>query len=244
MGNDIGKYVKLRTVVGYFLDQWDKSSGDFDKCWLLALRGLVDIGFNVSFEPKSVRLHLNGNMTVNLPGDYISWTKIGVLSSNGEVSTLKINKSLSNIKDSNPNRLSYLTADIGYNLINDLLALPYFVNFFGNGYYQPLFGLPAGLIQYGQCTVDETNNLIVMSPNYPFQDVILEYISSPERDDDYMIETVCQEAVIAFIEWKMKLGTDQNYYARLLDARRRLDPVRLQVINQALRENQKYAVKA
>ena len=242
--SDIGKYVALKTIVSYFLDQYDRSGGDFDKCWVLALRGLVDIGFNVSFEPKSVRLPVNGNMTVSLPGDYIAWTKIGVLGSNGEVSTLKLNGSLSTFKDSNPNRVSALTTDVQDNLVNDLVGLPYFINFFGNGYYQPLFGLPAGLIQYGECTVDETNNLIVLSPNFNFDSVILEYISSPERDDDYMIETVCQEAVIAFIEWKMRLGTDQNYYARLLDARRRLDPVRLQVINQALRENQKYAVKS
>ena len=98
---------------------------------------------------------------------------------------------------------------------------------------------------YIKCkTVDEANKVIVLSPTYGFPDVLLEYIGSPQQNDDYVIQTACQEAVIAFISWKMKTGNQQDYYSRLIEARRKLKPVTLQEIQQAIRENQKYSLKA
>ena len=83
-----------------------------------------------------------------------------------------------------------------------------------------------------------------MQPQYNFPDILLECIVSPQSNGDYQIQTVCQEAVISFISWKMKTGSEQDYINRKREARRRLKPVTLQEINQAIRENQKYALKA
>jgi hypothetical protein len=244
MSSDIGKYVPLKTIVSYYIDQEKKSIGDFDSCWLMAMRALVDIGFDMSFEPLTVRLPVNGNMTAQLPPDYLSWTKIGVMNSSGEVNSLKINNSLTKFRDNNPNRLSQLTPDTIDQDFNNIVQNPYFLNYYFGGWYTPLFGLGNGLLQFGECSVDERNGVIVLNTNFPFSDVLLEYISSPQRNGDYQIETVCQEAVIAFIAWKMKTGNDQDYYFRKAEARRRLNPVRLSVINQALRENAGFKIKA
>jgi len=59
-----------------------------------------------------------------------------------------------------------------------------------------------------------------------------------------LVQTVCQEAVISFISWKMKTGSEQDYCSRLIETRRKLKPVTLQEIEQAIRENQKYSLKA
>jgi hypothetical protein len=241
--SDISKYVKLRTVVSYFLDQYDKSDGDFDKAWVMALRGYVDIGFNVSFEPLTVRLPVNGNQTVTLPSDYITWTKIGCLNASNELSTLKVNTALTKLKDSNPNRLTYLNPDAPDMDFGNLVLNPYFLNYYFGNWYTPLFGLGNGLVQYGSCVVDETNGLIVLGPGYPFNDLLLEYISSPEKNDDYMVLTVYQEAIIAFIEWKFKLNTETNYYNRVLEGRRKDDPIRLQILNDVIRSQHGYKVK-
>ncbi len=242
--SDVGKYTPLKTIVGYFLDQYDKSMGDFDKCWILAFRALVNIGFNIMFEPKTLRLQVNGNQTVTLPSDYITWTKIGILNGSSEVSTLRVNRSLTTLKDNNPNRLSYLTPDINDQDFSNFVLNPYYLNYYFGNWYTPLFGLGNGLVQYGECVVDEKNKVIILGPQYPFDDLLLEYISSPQRDDDYQVETVCQEAVIAFIAWKMRLATEVEFYTRLREARRMLKPVRLQDINQAIREQQGFKVKA
>lgn len=235
---DIQKYVPLKTIVGYCLDEEDQGIGTFDKYWVFAFRGLVNLMFDVSAEPITVRLPILPNKTVPFPADYISWNKIGVLNNNGEVSTLKINNALTKYADTNPNRLQKLTPDITdtYPL---LINNPFYLNYYYNGIYQPLFGVGGGLIQYGECTVDEENNLIVLNPEFRYDAVIFEYISSPEKNGDYTVPLYTQEALIAWIKWKAKKGTRQEYMAEKTDARRRAPKkrVNLQSFNQVIRES-------
>lgn len=235
---DITKYVPLKTIVSYTLDEEDQSMGTFDKYWVFAFRGLVDLLFDVTAEPITVRLPVLGNKTVPFPSDYISWVKIGILNNNGEVSTLKINNALTMYKDANPNRIQKLTSDItdSYPL---LLNNPFYLNFYNNGMYQPLFGVGGGLIQYGECRVDEENNLIILNPDFRYDSIILEYISSPEKNGDYSVPLYTQEALIAFIKWKAKKGPRQEYIAEKINARRRAPNkrVNLQSFNQVIRES-------
>lgn len=240
----IGKYIPLMSIVSLYLDEANKSTGDMDKCWVLAWRGLREVGENIAFEPKSVRLPVNGNLTVTLPADYIKWTKIGILNASGEVSTLKVNHGLTKFRDNNPNRLTDIAGDISVSDFSNLVLNPYFFNYFSGSLYTPLFGLGGGLVQYGECVVDEANGVIVLGTTYPFTDLLLEYISNPQMDNDYLVEVALQETIIAFIAWKMKTGTQQDYYARLRESRRKIKTITLQEINQAIRQNSKYCLKA
>lgn len=234
---DVTPYVPLSRCVAYFLDEYNKSSGDEDKAWVMAFRSLVDLGFNISAEPKSVRLPVAGNKTVQFPPDLLTWTKIGILNNNGEISTLKINNGLTLFKDNNPNRLEQITPDID-SAIPTLLGTPYYINYYNNGYYNTLFGIGGGLIQYGECRVDPKNRLIVLSPDFQYPHIVIEYLSSPEKDRDYQIQIHLQEAVVAFIAWKFKLAPAQEYYDRCIEARRRLPGKKatLSTINQVIRE--------
>ncbi len=241
---DLTQYTPLKRIVSYFLDENDKSQGDFDKAWVMAFRAYADLGFDIAFEPLTVRLPVNGNMTVTLPADYIKWTRIGVLNASGEISVLKVNTSLTKFRDNNPNRLTAITPDIPDMDTSQFLQSPFFYNYYFGSVYSPYFGIGGGLVTYGECVVDEANKVIVLSPTYGFDDLLLEYIGSPQQNADYQIQTVCQEAVIAFIAWKFKVGKEEDYYFRKAEARRRLKPVTLQEINQAIRENQKYALKS
>lgn len=235
----LGKYVPLKMVVALFSDQYDKSEGDQDRFWLLGLRALVDLNFDISGEPKTVRLPVNGNKTVSFPTGCITWTKIGLLNNNGEVSTLKINSALTTLKDTNPNRLNYLTPDISDSALS-LCGTPYFLNYYYNQGYYNLYGAGTGLIQYGSCRVDDANELVVLPPDFTYDSILFEYISSPQRDGDYTVLLALQEAIIAFIAWKMKLDTRENYYGEVTKARRRLPgkKVTLQGINQVIRESE------
>lgn len=245
--SELARYTKLKTAVSFFLDQNDKSIGDFDKCWLLAFRAMNVMGFAAAWEIKTIRVPVEQNLTVPLPPDYISWSKIGVMNNNGEISAIKINTELTTFRDNNPNRLSDLTPDVNNSWIGGLCNFPYFVNYYGgSGYYTtPIFGLGNGLIQYSECRVDEKNGVIILPPIYPYPDIMIEYISAPQKDDDYQIETCLVEAVIAFIEWKMKLNTEANFYARFTEGRRSLPNKRvtLQQLNQAIRQNHGFKIK-
>lgn len=238
MSTDIKQYVPLKQIVSYCLDEGDQSIGSFDRAWVLGFRALVDMLFDVTAEAITVRLPVSGNKTVPFPNDYLSWIKIGILNNNGEVSTLKINNALTTYKDTNPNRLEKLTADVS-DAFPFLLSNPYYLNFYYNGQYQPLFGVGGGLVQFGECRVDDKNNLIILPPDFRFDSIILEYISSPEKNGDYTVPIVCQEAIIAFIKWKSKQGAREEYIAEKINARRRMPKkkVHLQSINQTLRES-------
>lgn len=234
----LAKHIQLKSVVSMFLDANNKSMGDFDMCWVLAFRAMEKIGYAMAYEPKTVRLPVSGNMTVTFPSDYVSWTKIGVLNEKGEVSTLKINNALTTFKDLNPNRLQQIDGDISSGFLT-LTTSPFFFNYYYNNQYSQLFGVGGGLIQYGECRVDEGNNVIILPPDFKFTSIILEYLSSPEMDGDYQILTTMKEAVIAFIEWKMKLAPRELFYAEMIEARRTLPKKKftLQSMNQVIRES-------
>lgn len=232
------KYEPLKTVVALFSDQYDKSEGDQDKHWLLAWRGLEKMHYNISAEPKTVKLTVSANQTAYFPEDYVSWVKIGILSQNGELSTLKVNRALTKYADNSAQRLSVLTADVTNGLGNSS-STPY-LNFYNNGSYQTLFGVGnTGVVTYGDCNVDEANNIIILSPNFLYKEIVFEYISSPSKDVDYKVDVRLREALIAFIAWKCKLDTRQNFFAELVEARRCIKPLNLQSFNQTIRLNEK-----
>lgn len=237
------KYIPIKEIVSMALDECDKGMGDFDKVWVLAFRGLESCHFNIAAEPKTVRLPINGNKTVTLPADYVSWVKIGLIDQNGQVSTLRINNSLTTFMDNNPNRLELLTADVNNGWLGNIENSP-FLNYYQDGLYTPIFGVGGGLIQFSECRVDERNNIIILPANYRFNDLLLEYISCPQRDDDYVVDRRLREPLITFIKWKLKLDTDTNFYARLVEARRQMKPLHLQYFNQIIREGGKFCLKS
>jgi len=239
MASDIGHVTPLKTIVAYFLDECGKSFGDEDQAWLLGLRCLVELNFDISAQPKTVRIPKDANQTVPFPSDCLSWSKVGILDHNGQINTLKINNALTTWRDLNPNRLGDLTPDIN-TTIGTLSVFPYYANFYYNGGLFQLFGLGNGLVQYGECRVDEDNRVVILAPDFKYDDIMFEYISSPQKSGDYPVPTYLQEAVIAFIKYKMKLGTRDEYTAEVIKARRRQNnkKVILQTLNQVLRESQ------
>lgn len=237
---ELNRWVDLKTVVSYAIDELQKSYGNsFDRAWIFGLRALVEINYDVSAEPKTIRIPLNGNKTATIPNDCISWTKIGLLNSAGEINTLKINNALTTWMDNSPNRVQKLEEI----QVNDSLGLlapaPIYLNYYYNGNYCNLFGIGSGLVQYGECRVDDKNNIIIFHPEFRYDSILFEYISAPERDTDYKVELRFQEAVIAFIKWKFKEGVEKAFYDAVRAGRRRggKKKVTLQQIAQVLRED-------
>jgi len=234
---DIKPYTPLMTIVSYTLDELDKDFTSLDKLWLLGLRALTDMNYDWGAQPKTIRLPIEGNKTVRFPADCMSINKIGLINENGEINCLKINNALTTWKDTNPNRLTQINADINDGVNSTFPAVPFYNYYYQGGVYQ-LFGIGGGMLTYGECRIDEKNRIIILNPDFKYSDILIEYMSSPERDNDYQVPTTMQEAIIAFIKWKLKLGTEQSYYAECVKARRRMPKKKfvLQSINEVLRE--------
>lgn len=214
-----------------------KSMKDFRRAWVLAFRGLEALNQSIAAEPKSARLPVQANKTVELPDDYVALSKIGVVNGSGEVVSLRLNTGLSIFRDNNPDRLTQLASELGS---NEPVVIPQnmYLNYCDNGSMYHIYGAGGGLITYGDYRLDEKNNVIVLDPQFQYGDVIIEYISNPQEDGDYFVPSCLTEAIIAFIEWKLKENTEQNFYARVIEGRRSLpnDRVTLQTIHQVLRE--------
>ena len=235
------KFEPLKRVGAFYLDQYQKSVGDEDTVWVMLVRGLEFMHYNTTAEPKTVRLPVQGQKTVVLPADYVQWSKIGLLNQNGKVSTLKINTALTTYADTRSNRVSLLTPDLNTAWIGNS-DVPY-LNYYTNGVYAPLFGVGGGLITYGECRVDEPNNLIVLSPDFHYDEIIFEYISAPERDLDYMVDIRLREPLIAWCAWKFKMDTELNFYNRYTESNRMMKPLRMQVFQDIIREGNKFCLK-
>lgn len=237
MGQYLSRHVPLKNIVSLALDQFDKSEGDQDRLWILGMRALVQLNQQFTALPKTIRLPVQPNMTVNYPPDLLSWVKIGIMDEKGQVNTLKINNSLTTFRDNNPNRLSALTADINDG-IGALTTAPFFLNFYNNGSFSTYYGVQGGLVQYGECRVDDKNKVIILNTDFKYSSILLEYISAPEMDPDFTVDIVLQEAIIAFIAWKLKLGPREDWIAEQIIARRSLPgkKITLQEINQFIRE--------
>lgn len=232
-------YTPLKSVVAMAIDELDKSMGDFDKAWVLGLRCLTTLNFDVSGQTKTVRLPVLANKTVPFPADLLSWTKIGILDSSGQINTLRVNNALTTFRDNNPNRLQSLTPDINDSTGSQALV-PYYANYYFGGNCYQLFGLGNGVVTYGDCKVDELNKVFILEPNFVYDSLMIEYLSAPFKDDDYQVPTCLNEAVIAWIKWKMKQGAREEYYAAVTTGRRSLPKkkVILQSLNQVLRESE------
>ena len=73
-----------------------------------ALRGVREMGFDIMKRIKSLKLTPNQSLnTVELPDDFVDWTKIGVIGSDGLIYVYGENKNISSTmsykKDSNNN---------------------------------------------------------------------------------------------------------------------------------------------
>ncbi len=239
MGQEINKFTKLKTICAYALDEMSKSgTGNMDKAWLFAFRGLMDIGFEISFEPQTFRLPVLGNKTATIPAGSLGVTKVALLNENGELVALKTNNALTKWNDLNPNRLGLLTPNIN-NSIDDISNPSWFFNYYNNGNYYNLYGVRTGIVTYGACTIDEKNGVIVLDPNFQYDNVMVECIIAPQEDNDYMIETCLQEALIEWIKLKFKMGTQDDYTRAVIKGRRRLQnkKVNLATVNQVIRES-------
>ncbi len=246
MATDLAPYTPLKTIVSYALDELGKSSGDFDQCWVLAFRAMAHMSFQVTAQTVTARLPVSGNKTVPFPANILSWTKIGLLDDKGQINTLRINNALTTWRDNNPARLSNLADPDINNSIGNIALVPYYSNYYyGGGCFQ-LYGVGNGVITYGDCKVDEVNKVIILDPEFKYDSIMVEYTIAPQKNGDYEFFTCMQEAVIAFIKWKLKVGSRDEFYGAVVEGRRSLPKkkVELQTINQVIRESQAFKLRS
>lgn len=258
--------MKLREIISNYIDSKDESSHSFRRLYNIGAFGMkTEFNLNIKATLKTVKLTVNPNKTVQLPCDYISLSKVGVVNSLGEIVTFKRNNNLTTYHSEYFNSTGTLqtlpqlpsgdtgigTNGLGYNQF-------LYLNYWYGGTSFNLFGLGSGTADVGQYKVDETNRLILFDPNFTWATVVLEYLSDgcDDETDDYEVDIRCAEAMKCYLRWqdvvdkpkkagpgainKLKLDF---YNARRL-ARMRINPVILNEMQNAERRSWKLVAKA
>ncbi|HET8689437.1 MAG TPA: hypothetical protein VFM18_22730, partial [Methanosarcina sp.] len=153
--------IPLDTIVTDYLDQSEQSINKYNKIWNIAFRGMEQLGLDFFYRIKSVKLPVTATKTVKLPDDYMQYTKIGLLNSQGEIIPLKFNQKLTNFANLLPNRIEMVEDNqLDYfGFYNQ--GSPLFWNYYAQGYTSNLYGIPSGGYGVGQFNIDVTNGVIV-----------------------------------------------------------------------------------
>jgi hypothetical protein len=192
-----------------------------------ALRGIREMGFDMSRIIRSLKLPVNTtNNTVALPDDYVDWTKVGVVGSDGLVYVLGENKNLNYSQ-------KYATDDAGNNYDNDgdgLLEREdsksatnsgspsvgadisdgtdsfVFRNYVYDNNQGRLYGAGGGHY-YGQFRVNLDQNRIELKGNNSMNEVVIEYIADearrPGKTRDTQVHIYAEEALRAYIYYRL-----------------------------------------
>lgn len=257
----------LRKICAQYLNSADKSMNEMARIYNLGVRG-IENEFNLDVQGQflTVLLDVQTNKTVELPVGYINYSKIGIVNGNGEFVCLKRNDQLSNyhaIYYDQANRNAgvpsintfgnpFLPAgNTGYNY-------GYWYNFWQQGTSFNLYGLPSGTATIGTYKIDLGANVILLNPDFCYPQILLEYLSDGynESDDDFMLDSRCAEAMLAWIRWQgaidqpKKYGEatiarmERTYWNEKRKARMRMNPFNLAEMNDIVRRATNLTAKA
>ena len=219
MGAQNRQWILLDECINAYLDESEQGNHKYFKCWNLAFRAMTELGLDFFYTVKSVKLPVNPNLTVSLPEDYISYTKIGVLNNQGEIIPLISNSTLTTAFDLQPSRVEQ-TDDPSIVTGYSPQGIVWW-NFW-NGYgLSNLYGLPSGSPFVGSYKIDNQNGLIVLDQYFQFEYVMLEYLSSPQQGAELYVPIQFKEAVIAYLRWKDLISMPTSRKGSLGDKRDR-----------------------
>lgn len=256
MANDTAQWLGLAEVIYQYIDQAKLTTAEFRRLWSIGVRGVEELGMDVHSTPKTVKLMVNANKTVNLPSDYIGFSKVGIFNSDGEIATLRRNPSLTAYKIDQNDRLTSNVDNVQSNSyrLQDLA----FINYFDGARFVNIFGAGALLNSAGEFDISEDEGILYLDNNFPYDYVVMEYLSSPADDVDYNIPIQVRDAVLSYIAWKdiemlpsgrrVNMGEKQirrkEFYNQKRLARLRVNPVTPWDANEVIRMGQKLVAKA
>lgn len=194
------QYITLDSIVNDYIEQSEQSVHRYFKLWQLAYRAMEQLGISFFYEIRSVKLPVNPNMTVTIPNDYFNYTKIGVLNNAGEIAIMKFNSKQTFLGDLLPNRKEMTTGN-SIQTYNELGG-NFFFNYWNGSAYTNQYGFPSGGVNVGSFNIDNTNGVILLDQNFKYDYLILEYVASPNPNEDYQVPMQFREALIAWLGWQ------------------------------------------
>ncbi len=191
----------------------------------LALRGIREIGFDISKKVKSLKLLIDStNNTVELPDDFVDLLKIGIVDPDGIVRVFANNKhinqsmsystsdglplfaSTTDAKDTNSDgvldRLEDKTSTQGSVSSSENLNDFIFDNYLHEGSVGRLYGAGGGHLA-GEYRLNLEQNRIEVETNNAYTHVVVEYIADEARSASPDVHVYAEEALRSYVYYKI-----------------------------------------
>ncbi len=218
MGNHAG-WISLDSCINDYLTESEQSNNKYFKLFHSAFRCFELLGLDFFYQVKSIMPTINANGTITLPADFINYTKFGILNGMGEIVPLKYNENLTTLSDTSSSRIANIDST---NLVNFYsYSSPVFFNFWDGSSYNNLYGVPANAQYQGGFKIDYENGVIILDPNFLWQQVVLEYTASPVEGQEYYIPVQFRETIISWLAWKDIINMPASRKGNLGDKRDR-----------------------
>jgi len=217
----MGSNYLLDHVVSEWLAENGKPENQRARLYTIALSCLREINMDVNGIIKIVELSINDNDTVDLPEDFMNYSKIGIVGYDGRIhclgrdNSISLNPTFNNcgVQVANPNTNNLGDPEIS-NFDYPFFGLPYAGYFYGLGDGNGgLFGLGGGNNNIGYYRLDRaTNQLWLANMNIlSGTTIILEYVADVSVGDgsDFLVHPYIIDTVKNWISWKYVNG-DRN----------------------------------
>lgn len=267
-------YVPLKQVINDFmlsLDGNDFAAHVSDAAVRnFALRGVRELGFDMLKVIRSLKLSVNSaNNTVELPDDYVDWSKVGIVGGDGLVYVLGENKNINySQKYSDVNNVNYDADGDGLldreddkgstkgtvgGTTDDGFGSYIFRNYvYGNTAGQ-LYGHGGGRYQ-GEFRVNLDQNRIEIKANTDVSKLVIEYVADEARSSNPQVHVYAEEALMAYMYYKMierkaavpaneKARARSEYYNERRKANARMKSFTKEEALRTIRKNYKQAPK-
>jgi hypothetical protein len=181
-----------------------------------ALRGIREIGFDMSKVVRSLKMPVNHSLqSVDLPDDFVDLVKIGVVGADGLVYVFGENKNINISQIYKTNAAgNYITGTDGLYEREDADAREaayqsiygyetyLFRNFLDNDSYGALYGLGGGNYA-GEYRMDYDQNRIELNGIDGVDYVVIEYIADEARSANPSVHIYAESAIRAYIYYKV-----------------------------------------
>ena len=238
-----------------------------------ALRGIRELGFDVSNKIRSLKLTINSaNNTVELPDDYVGWSKIGVVGSDNLVYVLGENKNINysqaydagaGVKAPTSATANDSDNDGVYDRIDDKTSTGDVVvqsgfnsTIFRDYYYgaqNAVYGAGGGRYR-GEFRVNLDQNRIEISPISGVSEIVIEYVADEARSKNPEVHVYLEEALMSYMYYKIierrssvpaneKARARQEYYNERRKANSRMKTFTKEEALKTIRKNFKQSPK-
>lgn len=271
-------YIPISEIVDDFIitiDSSDYASSASDNTLrTYALRGVREMGFDFLKVVRSLKLPVDGNNnTAPLPDDYVDWTKVGVVASDGLVYVLGENKNINqsqvySLADGQPFDLdgdglferedSKSATNSGSPSVGDDITSGFnsivFRNFIYGNTMGRLYGMGGGHY-YGEFRINLDQNRIELRGNNAIGEVVIEYVADEALSANPRVHAYATEALRAYVYYKViekrsdvpaneKARARAEYYNERRIANARMKSFTKEEALKTIRKNYKQAPKA